>query len=618
MLLYIGDDSAVYNALKKKYPNTFSLESNDKTLYSKIKQAEVIVLDLSSDGKIETKNLFNALHIKNVIVIIDPTDKKILNEVNDSIMLPLFCFHPFLMPMLMKKIELFYAQYKEMIESDLYLPGIENVFNLNARFGKTLEKNYLDHIGTFILILDTKKNVRYINKLGCEILGYAKEEIIGKNFIENFLPKNYHLRVTEVAKSLTSKYAEKISYYINPVLTNTGEERLISWTNTSLEQDDGTPIALLTSGIDITEQHKAEEDLKGYKLRQNALMELLPQYIFVKDINLNYEMINKSLSSLFKIEPDDVIGKNDYDFFPKDLAEKYREDDRQVITSGEAYEREEVYIKEGKRRVTFTMKKPTYDENNEINGLIAISWDISEKKENEQILLQQQRFVQMGEMISMIAHQWRQPLGSISAIVSKLQLEKILNKQTDESLTNAFKSIEDHVVFLSDTINDFRNFFKSDNKQELITVDEIITTAEKMFGFTFSDHGISVIKNIDKSPEFYSFKNELIQVILNLFRNAVDIIVERACVNPTVTIESQVVNDYIEIKVVDNASGIEEILLERIFEPYFSTKHEKHGTGLGLYMSKVIIEDHCKGTLRAINTSDGLCIKMRLPLKLEI
>jgi signal transduction histidine kinase len=228
----------------------------------------------------------------------------------------------------------------------------------------------------------------------------------------------------------------------------------------------------------------------------------------------------------------------------------------------------------------------------------------------------------MGEMISMIAHQWRQPLSAIGnsvlGIQSKLSIGKFaLDKKEDrikflEFLDKKHTNITEYVHSLSETIDDFRNFFKPDKQKEKISLSSPINRALKIVETSMSSKNIDIDLDLQVEDELLIYQNEVMQVILNILKNSEDNFMEKNIDNPKIKISTSKENDSYIIEILDNGGGIPEDILPRIFDPYFSTKNEKNGTGLGLYMSKIIIEEHNNGELSAFNIDDGVCFRMEL------
>ena len=248
--------------------------------------------------------------------------------------------------------------------------------------------------------------------------------------------------------------------------------------------------------------------------------------------------------------------------------------------------------------------------------------DLSKLKENEKILQQQSRLAQMGEMISMIAHQWRQPLGAISAssidIKMKLQFDKFkLEDKTNqveckEFVVQKIDNITQYVQTLTSTIDDFRNFFKPDKSIELVNINEPIQKALEIAQVSYSAKGIIIEVDYQCEDLVQIYPNEMMHVILNFLKNSEDNFREKKIVSPFIKISTRKEKNKYTITIEDNGGGIKKEILPRIFDPYFSTKNEKNGTGLGLYMSKLIIEDHHNGKLKAFNTKEGVSFSIEL------
>ena len=241
--------------------------------------------------------------------------------------------------------------------------------------------------------------------------------------------------------------------------------------------------------------------------------------------------------------------------------------------------------------------------------------EINEEKTAQ--LVQQSRFVQMGEMISMIAHQWRQPLTAITATTNNLLLKNILNKEISKDiLEEELKLITEYTQHLSFTIDDFRNFFKSDKEKVESKLEDIIEKAINIIKTSFDSKEIQLIKNYEFNENITTYTTEIQQVILILLKNAEDALVENEIINKKIEIKTYKENDFVIIDIEDNAKGISADIIYKIFDPYFSTKKAKEGTGIGLYMSKIIIKDHCKGEITVTNSQDGANFKIKLPLNI--
>jgi len=253
---------------------------------------------------------------------------------------------------------------------------------------------------------------------------------------------------------------------------------------------------------------------------------------------------------------------------------------------------------------------------------------VIENLETQKVMIYQSRLAQMGEMISMIAHQWRQPLGSISTVTASIKLKQSLKKfdlETEngrieqvEFLNTAIGKIENYIQFLTTTIDDFRNFFKPDQEQEETTLYDIIDGALKLIGKSLEVNRI-ILHVEDKSKNtILTYDKKIIQVLINILKNAQDAILEHKVEEGIIWIRTREERALFVIEVEDNAGGIPLDIIGKIFDPYFSTKSKKNGTGLGLYMSKTIIEEHCHGSLRAENCNKGVKFTIKIQGEMSV
>lgn len=281
-----------------------------------------------------------------------------------------------------------------------------------------------------------------------------------------------------------------------------------------------------------------------------------------------------------------------------------------------------------------TVIMPEFDEKKNICSYFEVSDDITSKKELEefnsnlsqkidlaaiennkkdQLLLEQSKLAAMGEMIGAIAHQWRQPLNSLAMKIQFIEDDYEDDLIDEEYLENFNNSSMKLVNFMSKTIDDFRNFFTIDKIKSEFNVKEKIEETINMLSAQLDNSEIKIIIN-NKSFTMLGYVSEFQQVILNIINNAKDELVKKEINNKNIIIDIQTKGNFGIIKIRDNAGGIPKDILNRVFEPYFTTKEEGKGTGLGLYMSKMIIEENMKGKISASNIEDGaeFIIKMEI------
>ena len=224
-----------------------------------------------------------------------------------------------------------------------------------------------------------------------------------------------------------------------------------------------------------------------------------------------------------------------------------------------------------------------------------------ELNKKQSILHQQSKMAAMGEMIGNIAHQWRQPLSIITTASTGMMLQKEMGILNDDIFTDSMKKINSSAQHLSKTIDDFRNFFSPNKIKSKISIENIFTITLDLISAQFNAKDIKIIKSIE-NVELYTYENELVQALINILNNARDELIKLPSADEKlIFIDVYKKQDKLEIAIKDNAGGIKDENFEKIFEPYFSTKHKSQGTGIGLYMTQEIITKHLKGRIIAQN-----------------
>ncbi|HJE02457.1 Sensor protein FixL [Aliarcobacter thereius] len=254
---------------------------------------------------------------------------------------------------------------------------------------------------------------------------------------------------------------------------------------------------------------------------------------------------------------------------------------------------------------------------NKINNVIGnlenrIQKEIKHRLKQEQILIQQSKLAAMGEMIGNIAHQWRQPLSQISAIHMNMKVTYNFDKFTKEYLENKIDEANKLTQYMSQTIDDFRNFFKPQGEKELFSIEKACRDTYFIVESTLKYNNIETIFDINEDNNILAYKNEFSQVILNLINNAKDILIERDIKNPKIRIEIKNGKKYAIVKIKDNAGGIDKNNIDKIFDPYFTTRYQTQGTGIGLYMAKNIIERNMNGFINVKNSDIGAVFTVKI------
>jgi signal transduction histidine kinase len=240
--------------------------------------------------------------------------------------------------------------------------------------------------------------------------------------------------------------------------------------------------------------------------------------------------------------------------------------------------------------------------------------ETSKRLEKERLLLQQSKMAMMGEMIGAIAHQWRQPLSSLGISIQDANYA-YKNNEIDDAYMEEFKTNSMSIIQkMSRTIDDFRNFFKPSKDKEEFILEKAVDETINIMHSQLKNHFIEINFSQQSQTSVYGYKGELEQAILIMLSNAKDAILENNTTNPHIDINIESTDeDKVILSVQDNGGGIAAEILDRIFEPYFTTKEQGKGTGIGLYMAKEIIERHMDGKLEAENTQNGARFTITLP-----
>lgn len=243
-----------------------------------------------------------------------------------------------------------------------------------------------------------------------------------------------------------------------------------------------------------------------------------------------------------------------------------------------------------------------------------IQEEVNKSTRRERIMFQQAKLASMGEMIGNIAHQWRQPLNHLNIVMYKMK--KQFNKN-EEKFNKVYSEAKEITKQMSNTIEDFSNFFKPDKKNEIFFVNEIVNQSYSILKKTLKNDDITINFKSDGDYKIAGYPNEFSHVLVNIINNARDILKdkegEKIIEIKTHFLHDEKLHNCICISIEDNAKGIELNIIDKIFEPYFTTKHQSSGTGIGLYMCKQIIENSMNGSISVINKNKGACFMLKIP-----
>ncbi len=329
--------------------------------------------------------------------------------------------------------------------------------------------------------------------------------------------------------------------------------------------------------------------------------------------------INQSALNIFEYDvKDQMIGKKLLEL----ISDESKDILKNNIASKDSQEYEVVMLKKDGSKFYALLRG--HDLKNKKVRLISII-DITNLKKQEKLISEQAKLASMGEMIGNIAHQWRQPLSVISSASTGMKMQKEFGLLNDELIDSSCDVINKNAQYLSKTIDDFRNFIKGNRNKSIFKIKNQINSFINLVEGTIKTNNINLVVNLNEDVEINGYENELTQCVINIFNNAKDALVENVNQNRLIIISTLSENNNLIIKIQDNAGGIPSQILSKIFEPYFTTKHQSQGTGLGLNMTYKLIVDGMNGTIEAKNIIftyenekyTGALFSIKLPLNLE-
>jgi|GEM_PF-925126 len=401
------------------------------------------------------------------------------------------------------------------------------------------------------------------------------------------------------------------------------KERIIEFTLSSF-QIDGEEL-FMAVGLDVTVKKEREEILKqAYTVFENTR-----DGIIITDKNTKLIDVNRAFEKITGYKKKEILNKETKILKSNIHNDEFYKKMWNSINKNGYWEGEIVNINKDNEEFTECLTINTiYDNDKNVLNYIGVFSDITEQKNKERLLrekdntlFQQSKLAAMGEMIGNIAHQWRQPLSAISSSATGLLLQKELGVSTFEDEKKTLNNINESTQFLSQTIEDFRNFLKVDKELKEFDINDAIEKSLSLSDIKKKTEYINIVLNTDKTIKVVGIENEFIQVIINLINNSKDAFLKFND-KKFIFIDSYIEEDSIYIDVKDNAGGIDEKIIGRVFEPYFTTKHQYQGTGIGLYMSLEIIRNHMNGVLMVENQNfvyenkeyTGACFRIKIPI----
>ncbi len=374
-------------------------------------------------------------------------------------------------------------------------------------------------------------------------------------------------------------------------------------------------IRMIGFHIEITKIKELEESIRKSETKFQAFMNNIPGQVFIKDENSVINYVNEEAKSWYP----DAIGKEVDVLFDAEMSKYIHEKDIETLDKGFSEEIEQIIDPDAKslyfRVISFVMEG---EAQRPLIGVIAFditeSYGLQKKlKEQEQLLISQSRHAAMGEMIGMIAHQWRQPLGVITMGANNILADIALETFNEMATTEQMEIILKQAEHLSATIDDFRNFFRPEKEKERVYLDEIMKEALQVIDGALLNNNIALSYSCSSKSKVNIFSRELLHVFINILKNAKEAFEDVSKDKKEIVITIYDEGDEVITRIKDNAGRIDETIIDKIFDPYFSTKDEKTGTGLGLYMSKTIVEKHLSGMIKVENIDGGVNFIISLP-----
>jgi PAS domain S-box-containing protein len=483
-------------------------------------------------------------------------------------------------------------------------------------------RQLIDNLPDNIFIKDVESRFVMSNLAHAHLLrANSPEEIVGKTDYDIFpreLAASYYEDEQAVMRSGQS-LVNREERTIDPE----GKTRWLLTTKVPLRDDHGNVIGIAGINRDITERKRMQEELERYskhleelvqertkklsqsETRYRTLVENIPQKIFTKDRNSVYVSCNDRYAQDLNIRSDEIAGKTDYDFHPRELADNYRVADRRVIESGKTEELEEKYVVSGQEFFVDTIKTPIQDAEGNVTGLLGIFWDITQRKKMENALQQAERLAAVGETAAMVGHDLRNPLQGIAG--AAYNMRRYLRNESDPMLKEMLAVIENGVEYANKIISDLLEFSREMQLQPLPTTPKAVVT-QALKDAQVPDK-VRVEDTTANAPQILVDEPKIRRVLTNLIKNAVDAMPEGG----ELSISSAGSQKELSISVKDTGVGISHGELKRIWTPLHSTKAK--GIGLGLSICKRIVEAHGGSISVQSVVGKGTTFTLKLPIE---
>ena len=512
----------------------------------------------------------------------------------------------------------------------------DNILNdelLNSQMQLREDRNIFDR-NIIVSESDLDGVITYVNPKFCEISGYTKEELLGQQHNILRAPET----PTEFFKKLWETIENGETFY--GILKNIRKNGSYYWVDMSITpvRRQGKTVGYKAIRFDITDQVLAKEGLKDeIHKREGELKLQTNRFEFAinssRDGFWDYDVTNQEfyLSSGWKkrlgFKDNEVVTYLKYlELIPDenrfehhqamhDMLDEYPRNDVEYVHFRIRYT---IITRAGEKILIEDVGDAFFDNNQMPTRITGFHRDITDQERQAKMIESQNRVAAMGEMIGNIAHQWRQPIGAINNVLNDLEFDIDLEELEEIPATQYLEisaKVKEYTAHMSKTIDDFRNLSSDEKIKSTFLITDVLEAAYDIVSVEYKEKNInfSVTRAGECNCEFIGYKRELMQVIINILNNAKDVLLEKNISNPRVLISLMKDDTNIKIMIHDNAGGIPEAIKEKVFDPYFTTKHESVGTGIGLYMSKKIITEHFNGSIYAENENSGAKFVIEIP-----
>ena len=459
-------------------------------------------------------------------------------------------------------------------------------------------------------IKDKEGKYLVCNKRFEEFFGAKESEIIGKTD-EDFVDK----KIAEFFREHDLKAMQSdvpLSNYEELTFASDGHIEYSHTVKLKISLSDGSIYGVLGISRDISEIKKYQDKIIEQKEEFEAIFNSSKDGIAIIDLESKFLNCNESYCEMLEYPKEELLKKSCLDLTLDEDKAKAIENIKKTIEEGFITNFEKRCLTKNNNMIYVNMAISLLPDKKRI---LMVTKNVSDIK----FIEEQSKLISMGEMIGNIAHQWRQPLSIISTASTGVLFQKECGVLDDKVLIDSMNSINNSAQYLSKTIDDFRNFIKNDKTEELTSITDALDFAINLTEASLKNNYINLIVNYEGDITIHAIKNELVQSFINLLNNAKDALVASTKEeNRFIVITTKLIKDTLEISIKDSAGGIADEIMDRIFEPYFTTKQQSLGTGLGLSIVNKILRDKYHARISVFNkkfecnnsTYYGACFKI--------